>query len=82
MNNKKNLSIYHEPRFSEPALAYESPELIYFRLTCPHCAFENVITKEFIHKMMLCSSSGCRRIIVVENYLDLLVNSEDEKQIA
>ena len=83
MNKKTINKIYNKNRFSLSARAIGSDSLVYYQMVCPHCTFENVIAKGFMHEMMLCSNTKCRRVIVVENYRDIITfETEDENKSA
>lgn len=83
MNSNKTKNIYRPNDFSKVATAVDDPSLVYLTVECPHCEYENVISRGFINEKMLCSSSLCRRIIIVENFRDInLQQNSDKKEIA
>ena len=82
MNRKTTKTIYEGVRYALSTKASASPELIYFRICCPHCDYDNVIARGFMQKKMLGLSSKCRRIIIVENYRELTSDLLSKKDAA
>ena len=45
--------------------------LLFYSFRCPYCNEVNVSAKEYKREVVLCSHSGCRRVIVIENFKDI-----------
>lgn len=82
MSQNKIKNIYPEQRHTRTARAIDSSNLVFYKIACPHCDYENFISKDYIYPQMLCLHSGCRRIIKVENYQELNQNNLDKKEAA
>jgi hypothetical protein len=57
--NKKNLCLH--------AQVETESILLFYQFTCPYCLVQNVLSKEQKQKVILCSQSGCRKIIILDN---------------
>jgi hypothetical protein len=40
---------------------------LFYQFDCPYCGVQNIVSKEQKQKVVLCSQSGCRNIICLEN---------------
>lgn len=80
MNSKKINNIYPYRDFSRTAEARDDASLVYLTVQCPHCDYENVISRDYINEKMLCSSSLCRRIIIVANFDSINTGGDQEKK--
>lgn len=45
--------------------------LLFYEYNCPHCGFLNTRSKDMRDEYVLCSDSGCRKIIWLENIKDI-----------
>jgi len=54
-------------KFAKNTKMYTEGKLLFIMFTCPHCSKQNVLAKEYKHKVLLCFDMGCRKIIVIEN---------------
>lgn len=45
--------------------------LLFYQYNCPHCNFLNTRSKEIKDEYVLCSATGCRKIIWLENIKDV-----------
>ena len=67
--NKKNNEINLEKSMSTNAES--SKMLLFYQFQCPHCDQMNVLSKEYRQNVVLCSSTGCRKMIIIDNIKDI-----------
>ncbi len=71
MNKKENTQTYSIESFGMKAQAVSNKYLLFFQFQCPHCNHLNVMGKTNVQEYLICSNSTCRRVIILENYLDI-----------
>jgi transcription elongation factor Elf1 len=49
------------------ALVETESILLFYQFTCPYCSVQNILSKTQKQKVVLCSQSGCRKIIILDN---------------
>jgi hypothetical protein len=52
-------------------LAQSDKILLFYSFKCPYCNEVNVSSKEYKKEVVLCSNSGCRRIVIIDNFKDI-----------
>lgn len=65
----KNNEINLDEKMS--TIASSSKMLLFFQFRCPHCETINVFSKENRKEVVLCSKSGCRKMIIIKNFKDV-----------
>jgi transcription elongation factor Elf1 len=58
-------------RKARRTIAQSDRILLFYSFECPYCEVVNVSSKEFKKEVVLCSNSGCKRIIVIDNFKDI-----------
>lgn len=71
MNKKQNSSEHSIAVFGMKAQAVSNKHLLFFQFQCPHCDHLNVMGKTNVQEYLICSSSTCKRVIILENYQDI-----------
>lgn len=56
---------------SKHATVETDPILLFYQFSCPHCNCQNVQSKTQKQKVILCSASDCRRIVILDNIEDI-----------
>lgn len=51
--------------------ASSSKMLLFYQFLCPHCNTINVCAKNYKKEVVLCSESGCKKMIIIDNYKDI-----------
>jgi transcription elongation factor Elf1 len=52
-------------KMKNPVLVKSDPRFLFLTFECPHCGKVNVLNKKHSNKEVICSNSGCRRVIVL-----------------
>lgn len=71
MNERKSKNKEFNLEESLSVNASSSSILLYYTFSCPHCHNLNVNAKAFKSKVVLCSESGCRKMIIIKNFQDV-----------
>ncbi len=53
------------------AEASSSKMLLFYSFYCPHCDEINVYAKDFKKEVVLCSNTGCKKMIIINNFKDI-----------
>lgn len=51
--------------------ARSSKMLLFYEFPCPHCGSLNVYAKNYKKEVVLCSHTGCRRMIIIDNFKEI-----------
>lgn len=51
--------------------ASSSRMLLFYQFQCPHCRQLNVYAKNYKREIVLCSSTGCKKMIIIDNFKDI-----------
>lgn len=51
--------------------ASSSRMLLFYQFQCPHCSQLNVYAKNYKREIVLCSSTGCKKMIIIDNFKDI-----------
>ncbi|MBT4793466.1 MAG: hypothetical protein HON90_17975 [Halobacteriovoraceae bacterium] len=51
--------------------ASSSKMLLFYQFHCPHCHKLNVYSKEYKQEVVLCSNTGCKKMIIIDNYKEI-----------
>lgn len=69
--NKKNLENKTNLEEKMKTKASSGKMLLFYQFECPHCKTMNVCSKDYKMEISLCSNTGCRKIIIIENFKDI-----------
>ena len=53
------------------ATAKTGKMLLFYQFVCPHCKTLNVCAKNYKAAITLCTHSGCRKIVIIDNFKDI-----------
>jgi transcription elongation factor Elf1 len=56
---------------STHTMAHSEPHLLFFQFECPHCQHLNIMAKIYVRETLICSHTGCRKIITLTNYKEI-----------
>ncbi len=51
--------------------ASSSKMLLFYEFPCPHCKTMNVYAKNYKKEVVLCSNSGCKKMIIIDNFKEI-----------
>jgi transcription elongation factor Elf1 len=71
MNVKQNTLNNSELDLSMRTIAKSSQMLLFYQFSCPHCGTVNVYAKNYKKEIVLCSETGCKKMIIIDNYKEI-----------